>query len=464
MRVEIKEIRMDNRYEQEINLKELFFYILRKWRPIIFCTIIALILLGGYKFSKAFFSQRNQTYVDFIQEQYDKELKEYKTSKKGYERTINTLTNTIEYEEQYENDSILFNIDSNNKWVASVDVFIQISVSQNNTFINVDPADSIVKAYMSAIGNGSFLEQLSKKLNIDTPFVNELIGVEADNEGNVLSISVTYKDEEGAKEIIDTILEALDSMYAKVHDDLGEHSMVIMNQNIGMEIDQELADRQKKRVDDLEVMRKKLVETQNALDELIEPQKPSALSISTAIKTGIKFGIIGAITGVFVTIFIYCVIYVMSSKLHSAEELKNRFNLKILGAFMQEREKRAFSQVDNLIDKLEGSKKVSEVIAYQRVTANISNYSEKGQTILLTGTVNQDEMISVINKLRQMLPDIKLETGFDMTKNPETLKKLSKVDAVILIEKIGYSKYSDIQEELESIYDLSQKVIGCIVL
>ncbi len=464
MRVEIKEIRMDTRYEQEIDLKELLFYILRKWRPIIFYAIIALILFGGYKFSKAFFTQRDQAYIDSVQEQYDKDLKEYKTSKKGYERTINTLTNNIDYEEQYENESVLFNIDSNNKWVATANVFIKMEESDNNSLITVDPADSVVMAYKSAIDNGSFLEQLSKKLKIDTPFINELISVAADNEGNVVSISITYKNEEGAKEIIDTILGALDSMYAKVSDGLGEHSMVIMNQNIGTVIDQELADSQKKRVDDLEVMRKKLDETQNALDELDEPLEPSALSMGGTIKTGIKFGIIGAIVGAFVTIFIYCVIYVINSTLHSAEELKNRFNLKILGVFMQERKKRAFSQVDNFIDKLEGRNKISEAVVYQRVTANIANYSEKGQTILLTGTVSQEEMISVGDKLRQMLPDINLETGMDMTKNPETLTKLSKVDGIILVEKVGYSKYSDIQDELENIYGLSQKVIGSIVL
>lgn len=453
---------MNNKYEQEIDLKKLFFYIMRKWRIIILFALVGLILLGGFKFTKAFLTQRDQAYVVKVQGQYDKDLKEYKTLKAGYERTIKTLTSNIEFEEQYESNSVLFNIDSNNKWVASADVFIKMKESDNSTLITVDPADSIVKAYKSVIDNGSFLEHISKKMEIDIPFIRELIGVEKDNEGNMLSISITYKDEEGAKEIINTILETLDSSYTQVSDGLGEHSIIIMNRNIGMEIDQELAASQKKKVEDLEVMRKKLDEVQNALDELQKPQEPSTLSMKGSIKIGIKFCIIGAIIGGFVTIFIYCIIYVINSKLHATEELKNRFNLKILGAFTQERKKRLFSQVDKLIDKLERIECNSKESVYQRIVANISNYTKNGQTILVTGTGNQEEIRSVVDNLRQMIPELEFITGMNMNKNSETLTKILKVDGVILLEQVGTSRYSDILEEIETINSLNKKIIGCI--
>ena len=36
-------------YEQEIDLKDLMFAVLRKWRPIILIAIVFAVLLGGMK-------------------------------------------------------------------------------------------------------------------------------------------------------------------------------------------------------------------------------------------------------------------------------------------------------------------------------------------------------------------------------------------------------------------------------
>ena len=148
----------------------------------------------------------------------------------------------------------------------------------------------------------------------------------------------------------------------------------------------------------------------------------------------------------------------------SSNELKNRFDIKILGAFTKERKKRAFSGIDSWLDRLEGKGYISEETVYERIAANTANYTEKGQVILLTGTTEGDILSSVESKLKEKLPDIHFEVAVDMNKCPETLTRLPKVDGVILIEKCGVSKYDDILKELEAVYNLNKKVIGCIVL
>mgnify|MGYP000547317598 CR=1 FL=1 len=39
----------ENTYEQEIDLKDLMFAVLHKWRPIIVTAVIFAVLLGGFK-------------------------------------------------------------------------------------------------------------------------------------------------------------------------------------------------------------------------------------------------------------------------------------------------------------------------------------------------------------------------------------------------------------------------------
>lgn len=455
---------MDNNYEHEIDLKDLIFFILNKWRLIIFCTLALFILIGGYKITTSFLQQNDEEYIDNLQKKYDDDLKQYKLTKEGYESNIKKFSENIAYEETYEKNSAVFKIDPYNKWMATVDVFVKMKEETSSNNFSVDPADSITKAYSSAICSGSFLEQLSQKMGIETQYLNELINITTDYDGNMISVSADYESKEGAQEILNTILDSLNVMYTDISGSLGEHDIIIMNQNIILTSDQLLADTQKNKIDNLITMRVKLDETQKLLDELKKPEKPSNLSIKGIIKVGIKYAILGGVMGLFMPLFVYCLIFIFNSRLYSAEELKNRYNVKVLGEYTRERKKRVFSGVDKLIDKLEGKEYYSEELILKRILTNTSNYTENGQKILLTGTVNEEELKGFKDKLASKLPEVHFDMSIDMNKHPETLTKLLKVDGIILIEKCGVSKYNDIQKELESIYNMNQKIIGCIVL
>lgn len=455
---------MDNTQEQEINLKDLLFYILHKWRLVILCAFVLVFLVGGYKLGKAMLHQRDKAYITEQQEKYEQNMLEYQQTKEGYESTINNLTANIEYEEKYEKNSVLFKMDPYNKWVATVDFFIKMSEDNDGRIITVDPADSIVKAYASSIKKGDYLNDLSKKIGIKESYLKELISVGADNDGNMTTVSIAFEDKEGAQEILNAVLEHLNAMYSEVNTRLGDHNIIIMNQNVAAKVDQDLADSQKSRADNLSDMHIKVEEAQKLMDELQKPQEPASLSVKGEVKSVIKYSILGGMIGAFLIVFFYCVVYILNSRLYSSEILKSRYGIKILGAFMPKRKKRSFSGIDSLLDKLEGKEYICEETVYQRIIANISNNTESGQNILLTGTVEEETLRGFLDKLEEMLPELHFEIGIDMNKNPETLTKLLKVDGMILIEKCGLSKYNDIQEELEAIYNLNQKVIGSIVL
>lgn len=458
---------MEQSYEREIDLKDLLFFVLRKWRIVLLTALILAVLTGGYKLGKGLLEQQNGDHIASIEKQFESDKKDYLQNKDTYESSIKNLTANIQYEEEYQENSILQKIDPYKKWVASADVFVKMEDTKQENSVNVfdtDPADSVLKAYESAVKKGNEIQNLSKEKGLDLTYLNELIRVNPDYQSNMLTITATDTDESGAQEILDVILKNLQDKYSDVQQNLGEHSIVIMNQNLSTKVDQDLAKNQKSRMENLSSMRKSLEDTEAKLEDLKEPKAPAALSGRGLIKLGIKYGVLGGVGGGFLVCFFACILFCLNSRVYNSDEIKARFEIKILGNFVKVKKKRALSKIDSWLDKMEGLEYVSDKSVYERIVASIGLYTEKNQLILLTGTAKEADINKVAADLKEWLPDFNFESAMDMNKNPETLTKLPNVDGIILIEKIGESNYNDIKNELETITSINKNVIGCILL
>lgn len=457
----------NNTYEKEIDLKDLMFAVFRRWRPIILYALTLAILLGGYKYGKELMNQRDEEFVLDLKEQYENDLEKYDQSKKGYEGDIERLTASITYQETYKENSILLKTDPYNKGMASVDIFVKMSESPQEkglTVTTVDFADGVVKAYASAIQQGGFLVDLVDQKRIDLIYLKELIKVTVDYDSNMLNVSVTYSDEKGAEEVLDKVIDNVESMQPEIQERLGQHSIALMNQNVGIATDPSLADYQQQKVKSLADTNMSLKDTEKSLEELVEPKKPIALSKISILKAGIKYGVLGWVAGAALVTFGVCAAFMMNGKLKSGKDLKDRFGIKVLGSFMEKRKERAFSRVDDWLDRLEGKEDISDELAYDMIAANIHNFVDKNRTVFLTGIMEESVLERLGMKLQEKLPELKLGFGADMTRNVSTLQRIHEYDEVILVETRGKSKYREIEKEIEIILNLKKDVMGCIVL
>lgn len=457
----------NNTYEQEIDLKDLMFAVFRKWRPIVIFAFAFAILLGGYKCVKELIHQNDNEYITELKEQYQTDKEKYEQSKNGYERDIDSFTASVAYQEKYKENSILLKIDPYNKGTASVDVFVKMAEIPEGNGITVTPvdfADGVVKAYASAIQQGGFLEDLSDEMGIDLIYLKELIKVTTDYDSNMLNVSVTYTDKEGAGKILNEIVDNLKSMYPDIQDHLGQHSLSVMNQDIGVVTDQTLADYQKQKVEDLAATNKNLEDAEKGLKELEKPVKPVALSRMSILKAGVKYGIVGWFGGAFMMAFVVCVGFLLNGKINTNEDLKNRFGLRNLGSFKENREKKAFSAVDNWLDMLEGKELIQDDLVCDLTATNIHGMLEKEQSIFLTGMVEETRLADLAGEIQQRLSELKIGFGADILHNAKSLQNLQMYDAVILVVVRRQSKMREIEKELETALNMNKKVLGYIVM
>jgi capsular polysaccharide biosynthesis protein len=457
----------NNMDEPEIDLKDLIFAVLRKWRLVILAAVIFAFLMGGYKYVKEFMNYRNEEYVSKLKDQYDSDLEQYKQIQSGYEWNIEKLTASIDYQEKYRENSILMKTDPYNEATAAVDIFVEVpALPQGNGVIvtSVDPADGIVKAYASGLLQGTALQSVAKQMGIDVMYLKELVKVTTDYEGNMLNVSVTYTDEEGADEILDGLLDRIESSCTEIQTNLGQHTIAIMNRNVGTVVDQTLADYQKKKLTDLTEMKKSLDNAEKELKELGEPSQPVTLSKRSMSKEGIKYGVIGGLLGAFLVALGVCVAFVMNGKLNSDGDLKNRFHLKFLGGFTEKKDKKTVSGIDGWLDRLEGEEYTSDETVYDILAANLDNLVDKGTSILFTGTIREEALSDLVKKLQGRLPELQLGFASDMTRNASTLRRIPEFDEIILVVIRKESRYREIEKEVEIVSNMRREFMGYIVL
>lgn len=457
----------NNIYEQEIDLKDLMFAVFRKWRLIILAAIIFAVLLGGYKCAKELLNNQNEEYISELKEQYGSDLEQYEQAQSGYEWNIDKLTASIDYQEKYRENSILMKVDPYNEVTATADIFVQVpELPQENgiTVTPVDPADRIVKAYASGIVQGTALQSVAKQMGIDLMYLKELITVTTDYDGNMLNASITCTDEKEAEEILNGLLDCIESTYTEIQTNLGQHTIAVMNQNIGTVVDQSLADYQKRKLADLTETKKNLDDAEKALKELQEPGQPIALSKSSMLKAGIKFGVLGGFLGAFLMAFGVCAAFVMNGKLNTDEDLKGRFRLRFLGGFTDRKVKKAFSGVDAWLDRLERKEYISDETIYDMLAASLGNMADKGTSILFTGTAGDKALSNLVMKLQGRLPEFQLGFAADMTRNASTLRRIPEFDEIILVEIRKKSRYREIEKEIEMVSNMKRNFMGYIVL
>lgn len=460
---------MENRrYEQEVDLKDLLFAVLRRWRPIILVAIIFAILLGGYKGYKNIATMNDPEAVKKRADADYEAMQTYELKKAGLEREIENLGKSIEGQQTYVDNSILMQINPYDEYVSNINLYVDTNfqIMPGSVYQNFDATKSIISAYASLAQDGELSNFLSNELNVDAQYVQELIKVNPNYTTNTLGLSVKHETEEECNRAVSLIIEFFKDKKKALEETVAEHSLNVVNEVTYATVDLDLETRQKNAFNNLSSMENSLNEKTSELAKLEEP-KATQVSMGSAIKSGIKYFILGGVLGGFMMVFFACVGFLMSDKVNGEKDLRKRFGVRVLGVFEDTGKKKAFSFVDKWLDKLEGKKEaaVSEETVYAIVAANVDNYIGSLKTLLITGTVDENILKSVAEKLEKILgaKGIHLTAAPNINRSPDTIKLAAQCEGVIFVEQIGFSTFTNIEKELDAFTQLNKTILGAVI-
>ena len=468
---------MNNEYNQEIDLKDLMFAILRRWRTVLSVAVVLAVLLGGLKGFKALQTAKDTKVQQERMEDYQRELDSYTTAKESGEREIENINDDIQAQQTYMDESVLMNMSPYDVCEATADLFIKTDyqIMPGMVYQNADYTDSILQAYQSALTSAALQENVAKTASLEPQYLKELVSVSrgsvADGNAtnstgytrftNLLTITVRYSDKEKAQEILNNILDNVTAMQEQIAGTIGPHSVSIVNQTVGSTVDVDLAKQQKAARDQITDLQKSLSDKEAALKELKEPQAPS-LGMRAVIKTGVKYAILGGILGVFAVAFCISALFVMSDKVYAAKDIRRRYGLDLLGTVVVDGKKNG--GIDAWLARLEGRKVCADSEQNGALlAANMQNYAGDRKKLLVTGLVEESQLKQVVEMVQKQLKGYELAIGANMLECAETLKKLPECEGVVLVEQSGVSGYSEMTQEIEKIKSMDKAIVGCVV-
>ena len=108
----------------EIDLKDLMFAVLHKWRPVLAVAVIMAVLLGGAKGTMTYRKQNDPETAKEARVTYQNDLELYEKNKSTYEREMENLRTDIANQQEYLDHSIWINMSPYEVCEARADLFV----------------------------------------------------------------------------------------------------------------------------------------------------------------------------------------------------------------------------------------------------------------------------------------------------------------------------------------------------
>ena len=479
---------MYNNYEDdmEIDLVDLLFYLLKKWRSLIVAIVIGAILGAGLYVVKNHQQQAAQE-AELLKNDEDEAFDE-----KDYNISKDTKVNmdiAYQYRQlynkqlEYNQKSIIMQLDPNEVYAGVLEYYI--SAGNNTGLLN--------ELYQSILNDDDILEELkdASGLKCETPYIKELISSEDGDDKNIaINVNsngenvekhsfVTYKvvstDQKSCEKMLQVLRERVEALQAEYEETYGAYGVSEVSSAISQVTDTTYLNAQRENVDRLnnylatmknaessfsddektyytnKYLAKEYVNSDNAEEAkavLLEEAEP----VSKA-----KWLAIGVIFLVMIWGAYYVVRYLLDSRVKTVSELQNTYHLPVIG--IVQTASNNSKGLDKMLDHLyQNTKQKPDTLEYVIQAINAMQ-TEKS---ILCG----DTEILEVKKLMEELSDSceHMKTGDFISKNIESLEHAKAVGNEILVVRVDKNSRKEIEREMESCRLQKIDILGVVVV
>ena len=447
-------MQLNKEYESEINLKDLFFHVLYRWRSILLVALIGAVLFGGYKYlsmNKAAKSmQVSQQEALPSEEEIALNLEIEKKAKQVADL------------EAYLSESVYINLDPQGIWTGSCKNMVKVESSASEG-LSIDPVDSILPVYSYPLSDASE-EELKEVFDTDKhEHIDELVRTEINTVDNTITVTVKGASVEFVQKVLEFIQARMEAINTKAQS-ITSHSLM----NVGNEI--VLSTEVKEQTDTLPNRRSYLASAlsqyRSELQALRDKAEIRRTNGKSVIKKNdiIKFALIGLAIGAFVMTCFYSFHYALGGRLVNSSEISEKYNLPILEESVRSSSIHNNKGFDLLLAKWEmGKNKTDTEKMYNNISALIAEQKD-AKDVLLVSTLKTDKLKTIKEALATRIEDKAIEARGNFLSDSEAITEAAKAAAVILVEQKDSSRIKDIERMAESLMISQANVIGAIVL
>lgn len=486
-------------HEEEIDLIQLAFSILHKYRQILMTVVICAVLAAGFGLAKnAYSSYAEGKAADSedvavaksaAQQKYDEEMLAYREEKTKHDtnvqqyqeellenqQAIESTKIKIQNAQEYLDNSVLNTIDPYNVPVAQADLYVSTDykILPGMDYQNVDYTDAVLKAYSSMITNSETMDKIAKTVGMEERYLQELVSVSCDSSTRLLTIRAYGADEATANKILDALLVRMEDVRPTIQSTVGSHSIAQLTRTSTVSVMTLLRDSQQQNRDDLTNLQNQ-VTTLEAADRVLEQsiedeqQALEAMKLPEAPKEGTsmpKLIVLGALLGAVLACGVVVVRFLLDGMVYSASELNRSTGLPVLGALASDRTKKA-GKLDAKLYQMEGRPDGSadaEMLCLMAQT--IRSRAPEAKKILVTGDLPADQLEALAAALQATEPlrGQSVTAAESILKAAATVPHVVAADAIVLAADCTVTRTDAVREQNEKIVRLGKQILGCIV-
>ncbi len=501
--------------EIQISIKDMIYRVLSKWR-IMLVTVLVLAIVCGFGSSvMSSFSSDSANDSDSSMTKSQKLEKSVKSTASGLSEQIKYETELAfeSYKEyvvqaseiqRYLSSSVKMEIDSSSAPTYTLQYVID--THYNAVYPTIEYKDftgDIIAAYGSRLINNDTTSKIRDEIGWDTDlaYIQELISTTTttaattattETEGSnvaedTMTVTIYAPDEESARNIGKIIKDEISTQKSEMETIFGSFDITLVSEQYSETVANDILTIKQGYVSNLNTiftainnLSKNMTTAQtayyNALvaqymydgsDDEIVTTVPDTGDTAEESTSSIKISLdkkncaVGILAGIILVVLIEVLKYIYTARIKRAEDMDYTFGVKVFG--VQSPEKKG---LDKALEKAFASRLLSysNDERLSMINAGIAISAEKNdiKSLYITGSVSDD---SLANKLAEGLKDKlgSVEFGRSILVDPESLEKMSKCDAVVLIERTHDSRCDEIKNELDICKTSGVKVLGCVV-
>lgn len=478
--------------QEEINLMDLIFYCLEKWRWIVVFMIILAVAAGAYKYKGTVNeNQAKQEAAFALSEEDDEDVNIVKVDMQSvsfYEQAIAENAAALERQKEYLDNSVVMDMDSYHISTGTLSYYIE----------GGEHLDSLIAAYNAYISDGRLAEKLNDidaDISVEdlrylisfkdsfeaiyTLGVNQAIIASAP-ENTVFQIVIRMPDDSSCKDYLKSANEAIAAYSSRLQSEMGEHKLTLLASTQSEMMDSDIKNYQDNTrtayltaVRNLQALRTELETLMNTAEIPEEPDETGAVVLADPKISAIKYAIVGLVLGAFVVCFVLMLLYMMGGKLQNTDNFTMEFGMPLLGVVRDTgRRKKIFGFIDNWVSRLrEGSYasigfEEQIKMAASNVHAAIARKSLDGelQKIMIAGTMPEKDATALCTQLSKELQGVSLSPYMQIVYQSSALKELENYDGILFLEKKSASSSAMILQERKAASDRNVTVLGAVVL
>lgn len=462
---------------REIATRDLIYRSLRAWRWILLSGLLAAALAAAFALRPAKVDPGSASGTS-----YEDELSAYEAEKAAYETLIARTKEQLAEKRRYLASSLLLAIDPAHVGRASAVCVVLPGGAKGGA-----SAEQITDTCAAFLSFGLDLKALAEELGTEEIFLKELLsctpslastsayaaypdaaGRRADAPRGTLTVTAVHPDAETAERLLDTALAQLTERCAAWQDSLGAFALRETERSTGYYADSAIGSRSENLLQELYMLSTNEERLESQLATLKRPSPTSGANRKLSAKTLILYALIGFVGGALLACLAIAVILSFSGRVLSSSELTGVFGLRKLAVIPDEHPRRG--PLDTLIARLDTDKKnrTDRSVRFAVAAEALGGKDLARSRYVLIGSVPPEALRGCAEGLNAAFVEAglgpELQTAPYLTEDPRSVKKLSTADGVILVERLGVSRYSSVAEILSLAEVKAVPLIGVIFL